>query len=90
MNDKLTPEAFVYWLQGYVELHGTKPSDQQWEVIKGHLQLCFDKVTPNNDQVQAPISNFVKVPTYDHKEKEHKICSPGFIRRNESGDRRLC
>ena len=76
----MTPEAFVYWLRGYVELHGEKPSDQQWEAIKGHLDLCFDQVIPE--------IKHVKVPTFDHKEKQHK--PSGWHRKNESGDRRMC
>jgi hypothetical protein len=39
------PEKFVYWLQGYVELHGEVPSKRQWDIIKEHLQLVFEKET---------------------------------------------
>lgn len=42
----MTPNDFVYWLQGYVELNGDVPTEQQWEVIKDHLQLVMDKKTP--------------------------------------------
>lgn len=42
MNEK----DFCYWLNGYIELNGELPSPQQWEMIKEHLKLVFNKVTP--------------------------------------------
>lgn len=42
----MTPEQFAYWLQGFVELHGELPNEEQWESIKEHLQTVFRKVTP--------------------------------------------
>ena len=46
----MTFENFAYWLQGYAEICGNTPSDVQWEIIREHLQLCFNKVTTNIDQ----------------------------------------
>lgn len=43
----MTHSEFVYWLNGYVEICGARPDDQQWEIIKDHLLLVFSKVTPN-------------------------------------------
>lgn len=43
----MTPEQFTYWLQGYTELNGSQPTPEQWKIIKDHLQLVFNKVTPN-------------------------------------------
>jgi hypothetical protein len=44
---KLTPEQFVYWLQGYAEVSGaTAPTSEQWQIIKDHLDQVFHKVTP--------------------------------------------
>lgn len=43
----MTPEQFCYWLQGYTEVHGGTPTEQQWRVIKDHLQEVFHKKTPN-------------------------------------------
>jgi hypothetical protein len=43
----MTPDQFTYWLQGFVETNGGKaPTKQQWQIIKDHLKLCFNKVTP--------------------------------------------
>lgn len=44
----MTPENFVYWLQGVFELTTTKQlSETQTQIIKDHLQLVFNKVTPD-------------------------------------------
>lgn len=42
----MTPEQFAYWLQGFVELGGERPTEAQWDSIKEHLQTVFNKVTP--------------------------------------------
>jgi hypothetical protein len=41
----MTPEQFCYWLQGRAELVEKTPSDEEWEVIREHLGLVFNKVT---------------------------------------------
>jgi len=43
----MTPEQFVYWLQGFAELdeYNSPPSKEQWKSIKEHLALTFNKVT---------------------------------------------
>lgn len=43
----MTPEQFAYWLQGYAEIGGPTPTPEQWQIIKDHLALVFNKVTPN-------------------------------------------
>jgi hypothetical protein len=42
----MSPEQFVYWLQGFAELGGDKPTPEQWQAIKEHLAEVFKKVTP--------------------------------------------
>lgn len=42
----MTPEQFVYWMQGFAELHSAPPSPEQWQAIRDHLALVFDKRTP--------------------------------------------
>ena len=42
----MTPEQFVYWLQGFAEVNQSAPNDAQWTIIKDHLQLVFKKETP--------------------------------------------
>jgi len=57
---KMTTEQFAYWLQGYVEITNSEPTKEQWKIIKDHLQLVFNKVTPNytiNSPSYTPITN---------------------------------
>lgn len=59
----MTTEQFIYWLQGFVELHGAPPSASQWEVIKEHLQLVFDKKTVKTVEKKdsdKSVSDFLK------------------------------
>lgn len=41
----MTPEQFTYWLQGFAEVNQTNPDPKQWQIIKDHLKLVFDKKT---------------------------------------------
>lgn len=44
----MTPENFTYWLQGFFEISDAKELDEtQVQIIKDHLNLVFNKVTPN-------------------------------------------
>lgn len=47
----MTPEQFAYWMQGFVELQNSNepPTEEQWQIIKDHLQLVFKKVTPQRN-----------------------------------------
>lgn len=45
----MTPEQFVYWLQGFVEIRekeSTGLSEREWNIITDHLKTVFHKVTP--------------------------------------------
>lgn len=44
----MTTEAFATWLQGFFELSDAKTLDErQVSIVKDHLALVFDKVTPD-------------------------------------------
>lgn len=44
----MTPNDFVYWLQGYAEIGDSATlTPHQWSVVKDHLGLVLHKVTPN-------------------------------------------
>lgn len=45
----MSPESFAYWMQGFVEINNSDepPTKEQWQIIKDHLRLVFNKVTPN-------------------------------------------
>ena len=43
----MTPEQFCYWLQGAIELADMKEmSPKDIQVLKDHLKLVFEKLTP--------------------------------------------
>lgn len=43
--------AFTYWLQGFFEISDAKKLDEkQVQIIKDHLNLVFNKVTPNRNE----------------------------------------
>lgn len=43
----MTPENFVYWLQGFMELQNPETiSSEQVQIIQDHLNLVFKKETP--------------------------------------------
>lgn len=54
----MTPEEFCRWLQGFAELHGEPPNASQWNSIREHLQLLYQKKTSDLkdlvDAVRAP------------------------------------
>ena len=53
----MSPEAFTYWLQGFVEIANTDTiSEKQWQIIKDHLKLVFDKKTPDRNETYVPPS----------------------------------
>lgn len=37
---------FTYWLNGFIELCGEKPTAEQWECIKTHMAFIMEKKTP--------------------------------------------
>src|SRR5690606_2925322 len=55
----MTPQEFCYWLQGYSELGGERPTEEQWAQIKEHLKLVFTKVTPEFPAIRPdPVDRF--------------------------------
>ena len=50
----MKPEHFITWLRGYIELNGKVPSKKQWQIIQDHLNLVFDKKTPDRKTPELP------------------------------------
>jgi hypothetical protein len=51
----MTPEQFTYWLQGFMEIFNpTNLDERQTQIIKDHLNLVFEKATPNRDNIKDP------------------------------------
>lgn len=56
----MSPEQFVYWLQGYSELNGQRPTAEAWQSIQNHLNLVFKKVTPEvKKEKQVSVDDFI-------------------------------
>ncbi len=57
----MKPEEFVYYMQGFVEITGTKhPSPKQWAGIVEKLSTVFNKKTPaRNVSEKIQQSDFV-------------------------------
>lgn len=49
----MTQHDFCMWLNGYVELDGKTPTDDQWEMIKEHLALLFNKTTRSIQDIEG-------------------------------------
>lgn len=67
---KMDSTNFTYWLHGFFEISDSnKLTEKQVQIIKDHLALVFDKVTPDrNVLVEELISNQAKV-TSEEKQK---------------------
>lgn len=49
----MTPENFTYWLKGFFEISDAKKLDEkQIDIIKDHLNLVFNKVTPVRNNIK--------------------------------------
>ena len=69
-NSKITPEQFVYWLQGALEFGKfTDLNAEQVQMLKDHLALVFDKQTPDYEITRV---------TYDETRPE-KEPSPHYF-----------
>lgn len=63
---KNNPEIFAYWLQGFFELtDATTLTPEQVKMIKDHLSLVFEKVTPelNTAELITTVSDKAGPPT---------------------------
>lgn len=58
----MNSEQFVYWLNGFFELSGSKKLTQkQVQIIKDHLAVVFTKITPDYSK-DSPSINPLNVP----------------------------
>lgn len=68
----MNSESFCYWLQGCFEIHDLKTLDEkQTQIIKDHLNLVFNKVTPERKGVDQ--DRYIE--TFPETERDRIICS---------------
>jgi len=53
----MTKEQFIYWLQGYSEIQESRPSEEQWEMIKEHLSTVFIKKTSSMEEIKKVLED---------------------------------
>lgn len=47
----MSPEQFTYWLKGFFEISDTNNlSEKQVQIIRDHLNLVFNKETPERSK----------------------------------------
>lgn len=88
----MTTDAFCYWLNGFFELSNSNTlSSKQVQQIKDHLNLVFNKVTPDRNKKEnsklkcekaiLPIFDLEKCNNFN---EDQKYCS------NDLGSRKIC
>ena len=60
----LDPQKFIYWLQGFAEVHGEVPTKAQGDMIKEHLLMCFDHVETVRE-VDVNVKPFKPAPFFE-------------------------
>lgn len=91
----MTPDQFAYWLQGFAELNATAPTQEQWQAIRDHLALVFDKRTRAIDatprcheppQREEPPRRHEPVPSDSSRRIKRLICE---VQERESERRKV-
>lgn len=85
----MTPEQFAYWLKGFCEMHeGKNISERQWQIINDHLNLVFDKQTPERPATPILVDKPSRARARLLNEGNRKVCSSRLLStaiREESG-----
>lgn len=69
----MSPENFVYWLQGYLEIQDpSKITKYKVQIIQDHIDLVLTKVTP--DRKEKPKEDF-SVSDYFYSTYSHDTFS---------------
>lgn len=75
LEEKMTPEQFVYWLQGFMEIQDpTKLTELQVQMIKDHLALVFNKKTPIYSISRTDTSSGTVLTFPNNIQSSHFIC----------------
>lgn len=81
----MTTEQFTYWLQGFFEISEDKKlNERQVQIIRDHLALVFDKVTPDRSgptlQDLEVKKNVVPSGLFPKEDTNKAICAVGTKR----------
>ena len=65
----MSPQDFTYWLQGFFELSNSDTlTESQVALIREHLELVFNKVTPEHHEKETP-----ELPSSDDCDLTEKV-----------------
>jgi hypothetical protein len=75
----MTTDQFTYWLQGFLEISDAKKlNEKQVQIIKDHLDLVFNKVTPDRNKEKTekenPLDNLLDI--------QSKMFNPNYFNPN--------
>ena len=72
----MTPENFVFWLNGFFEISGSKAlTEEQVQVLKDHLKLVLTKKTPNITITQNPLIDVIPCTSPNIDLSKGPVCS---------------
>lgn len=92
LNNTMTQEQFIYWIQGFFEINGSNEvTPRQIQIIKDHLKLVFEKKTPDYTGIRFdPIPAGTTIPwtcdqwinKYPQDDNYKVTCSAGTVTNN--------
>lgn len=51
----MNAEEFITWLKGYIDIHGSTPSDDEWDKIKEKVQDVAEFINDKNTLKLEPV-----------------------------------
>ena len=76
----MTAEQFTYWLQGFMELTSMNHlNTTQFQIVKDHLALVFDKQTPDRTVPGVPANPTWSQPTMPQWQEPNIVIEPSKL-----------
>lgn len=76
----MTAEQFTYWLQGFMELTSMNHlNTTQFQIVKDHLALVFDKQTPDRTVPGVPANPTWSQPTMPQWQEPNIVTQPSKL-----------
>ena len=78
----MTTKQFAYWLQGFFEINDPQTiNKEQTQIIRDHLNLLFDKITPDrNINEESEEQEVINRPPF--KKSKRTVLGPAGRRSN--------